>query len=407
MDEIQDFVKTNIPTSTDNKKGKQVSFFDQLPSQATINPRNQGSSSSQTHNLSHVHVDEEAVEAVLAISSLRSGKDLLDPFKDHPLHKSSIDDETPTVVVDQDSSSDDEEERVRAEANPDTYKPPVLYPQALSKPKAKVSESDDHFLEAFQKVTTTIPLVDAIRHISSYAKFLKGICTPHRSPKRIQLSENISSIMINSLLIKKRDLGAPMITSEIGGMTFTRSLLDTRASINILPKAIFDHHHVGELQPFLIELCLADGSVRKPHGIVEDVIFRIELCYFLVDFLVVDMKMRKMRDCGKGEVILKVREHTVKVNINKLMKYPSQAFEDLGVIDLFDDQDIETCIEEVMMVNEGADFEELPLDEPTRELKPLPSTLKYAFLDSQQVKPVIISSQLNEEQGKRLLDVLR
>ena len=328
----------NIPTSTDNKKDKQVSFSDQLPSQATINPRNQGSSSRQTHNLSHVHVDEEAVETALAISSLRSGNDLPDPYKDHPLHRSSIDDETLTVVVEPDSSSEDEEERVRAEPNPNTYKPPVPYPQALSKPKAKVSESDDHLLEAFQKVTITIPLVDAIRHIPSYAKFLKCICTPHRSPKRIQLIENISSIMMNSLPIKKRDPGAPMITSEIGGMTFTRSLLDTGASINILPKAVYDRYHVGELQPFLIELCLADGSIRKPHDIVENVIVRIEGYYFSVDFLVVDMKITKelsqapiiqgrpflatakaITDWGKGEVILKVGEHTVKVNINKLM----------------------------------------------------------------------------------------
>ena len=146
VDEIHDFVKTNIPTLTDNKKGKQVSFFDQLPSQATINPRNHGSSSSQTHNLSHVHVDEEAVEAALAISSLRSSKDLPDPYKDHPLHKTLIVEETPTVVEEQDNSSDDEEERVRAEPNPDTYKPHVPYPQALSKPKTKVSESDDHLL---------------------------------------------------------------------------------------------------------------------------------------------------------------------------------------------------------------------------------------------------------------------
>ena len=116
------------------------------------------------------------MEAALVISSLRSGKDLPDPYKYHPLHKSSIDDETPTVVGEQDSSSDDEEERVRAKPNPDTYKPPVSYPQALSKPKAKVSESDDHLLEAFQKVIITIPLVDAIRHIPSYAKFLEGIC---------------------------------------------------------------------------------------------------------------------------------------------------------------------------------------------------------------------------------------
>ena len=182
----------NIPTSIDNKKDKHVSFSDQLPSQATINPRNQGASSSQMHNLSHVHVDEEAVETLLSISSLWGDKDLPDPYKDHPLHKSSIDEETPTVIVEKDSRSEDEEERARAEPNPDIYKPPVPYPQALSKPRAKVSESDDHLLEAFQKVTITISLVDSIKHIPSYAKFLKGICTPHGSPKWIQLSENIS-----------------------------------------------------------------------------------------------------------------------------------------------------------------------------------------------------------------------
>ena len=55
-------------------------------------------------------------------------------------------------------------------------------------------------------------------------------------------------------------------------------------------------------------------------------------------------------------MILKVGEHTVKVNNNKLMKYPSQAFEDLGAIILFDDQDIETCIEEVMTINAEATF---------------------------------------------------
>ena len=110
-----------------------------------------------------------------------------------------------------------------------------------------MSETDDHLLDALQKVTITIPLVDAIKHIPSYAKFIKVIFTPHRSPKRIQLSENISSIMMNSLPIKKRDHGAPMITSEIGGMTFTISLLDTVANINILHKAVFYRHHVGEL----------------------------------------------------------------------------------------------------------------------------------------------------------------
>ena len=355
VDEIQDFVKTNVQPTTD-KKGKQVNFTNQLPSQAMTNPRNQGASSIQIHNINHVHVDEEAVESALAISSLRSGKALPDPYKYHPSHQGQNEEKETLINVEQDSDSKDEEEQVAAEPNPQKYKPPVPYPQALNRPKAKNSEIDDNLLDAFKNLQITIPLIDAIKHIPSYAKFLKGICTPHRNPKRIQLSETVSSIMMNSLPVKKRDPGAPMITSEIGGMSCTRSLLDTGASINVHPKAVFDHHHVGELQPFLVELCLADGSVRKPHGLVEDVIIRIEDFYFLVDFLVVDMKMTKelsqapiilgrpflttakaVTDWGKGEVILKVGEHTVKVDINKLIKYHQRASEDLGAIDFADD----------------------------------------------------------------------
>ena len=100
-------------------------------------------------------------------------------------------------------------------------------------------------------------------------------------------------------------------------------------------------------------------------------------------------------------------EHTLKVDINKLMKYPSRAFEDLGAIDFVEDQDIGACIEEVMMIDEEAIFEELLMDEPTLDLKTLPSTLKYAFLDEEKAKPVIISSKLDIKQEEQLLEVLR
>ena len=136
VDEIQDFVKTNVQLRT-NKKGKQVTFTDQLSSQATTNPRNQGASSSQTHNINHVHVDEEAVEKTLAISSIRSGKYLLDPYKDDPIHQGLIMEDTPNIV-EHDSDLEDEEEQTKAEPNPDTYKPHVPYPQALNRPKAKM-----------------------------------------------------------------------------------------------------------------------------------------------------------------------------------------------------------------------------------------------------------------------------
>ncbi|MED6190980.1 hypothetical protein PIB30_111344, partial [Stylosanthes scabra] len=40
-------------------------------------------------------------------------------------------------------------------------------------------------------------------------------------------------------------------------------------------------------------------------------------------------------------------------------------------------------------------------------LKPLPSTLKYAFLDKEETLPVIISSTLSSEEEESLLIVLK
>ena len=60
-----------------------------------------------------------------------------------------------------------------------------------------------------------------------------------------------------------------------------------------------------------------------------------------------------------------------------------------------------------MMIDEEAKFEELPMDKLSLDLKALPSTLKYAFLDEEKAKPVIISSRLDIKQKEKLLEVLR
>ena len=43
---------------------------------------------------------------------------------------------------------------------------------------------------------------------------------------------------------------------------------------------------------------------------------------------------------------------------------------------------------------------------PTIELKPLPSGLRYAFLNNDQDSPMIISDKLSQEESLRLLTVL-
>ena len=269
--------------SIEKRKGKRVEFIDQLPFQPLAYPRNVGqASSSRTHNVNEDRIDSAVVEAH-AISGLQSGKVLVNPHTDHKRHKDSLEEKdahpSPTIILEEDFDYEEApDEESRAEPNPEVYKPPVPYPQLLSRPRVSTSDSDDTLIEAFRQVTITIPLVDVIQHIPSYAKFLKGLCTPTRKLKRIQMSETISSIMLSTLPCKRHDPRAPMISCEIGGRTFTWSLLNTGASVNTLPKGVYDIFPLGELQPLFIELSLADGSVRRPHGVVEDVIVKVENC---------------------------------------------------------------------------------------------------------------------------------
>ena len=61
----------------------------------------------------------------LAISSLRSGKDLPNPYKDHPIHQGPIEEEETPVIIEHDKGSEDEEEQAKDKPNPNTYKPPL------------------------------------------------------------------------------------------------------------------------------------------------------------------------------------------------------------------------------------------------------------------------------------------
>ena len=86
--------------------------------------------------MNHVHIDDEAVETTLPISSLRIVKDLLDPYKDHSFYQGLVNEETPIVITEQDIISEDEEEQTNTEPNPDKNRLHVPYPQVLNHPKA-------------------------------------------------------------------------------------------------------------------------------------------------------------------------------------------------------------------------------------------------------------------------------
>ena len=54
------------------------------------------------------------------------------------------------------------------------------------------------------------------------------------------LSEDVSAVILKQLPRKLKDLGAPLISCDIGGVTFEKILLDLGASVNLLPTSIYE-----------------------------------------------------------------------------------------------------------------------------------------------------------------------
>ena len=148
-------------------------------------------------------------------------------------------------------------------------------------------------LEVLRQVKVNIPLLDMIKQVPTYAKFLKDLCTVKKGlnvNKKAFLTEQVSAIIGNKTLVKYKDPGCPTISVNIGGISVEKALLDLGVSVNLLPYSMYKQLGLGELKPTNITLSLADRSVKIPKGIVEDVLVKIDKFYYPVFFIVLDTK---------------------------------------------------------------------------------------------------------------------
>ena len=138
-----------------------------------------------------------------------------------------------------------------------------------------------------------IPLLDAIKKIPSYAKFLKDLCTVKRKlgvNKDAFMTEQSTSLIRNNLPPKYKDPRSPTISIVVGNSKLGHDLVDLGASVNLLPYSIYVELGLGELEPTNLTLQLVDRSVKIPRGIVKDVLVQVDKFYFHVDFVVLYTK---------------------------------------------------------------------------------------------------------------------
>ena len=237
-----------------------------FPSQTLPNPKGVHEVGSSSNS----RMDE-----VKAIITLRSGREIEQPV--------------PKAVEETCKEKEAEPERVSISEDSMKHCMPPQFPQALR--SKKMASQQAGILEVLRQVKVNIPLLDIIKQVPAYAKFLKDLCTIKKGlgiEKKAFITEQVSAIIQSKNPVKYKDPGSPTILVNIGGTCIDKALLDLGASVNLLPYSVYKQLGLGELKPTNITLSLADRSVKIPKGIVEDVLVKVDKFYYPVDFVVLD-----------------------------------------------------------------------------------------------------------------------
>ncbi|XP_076954249.1 uncharacterized protein LOC143628580 [Bidens hawaiensis] len=153
-------------------------------------------------------------------------------------------------------------------------------------------------METFRKVEVNIPLLDAIKQVPRYAKFLKELCTSKKKLKgneTVKVNENVSTILQKRLPPKCKD---PCFH-------YSLTVEKDRGSHSIL----------------------ADKSMVHPKGVLEDILVQVNELVLPVDFYVLDMEDGDTSDSSSilGTLSMEFDGEIINFNIYDAMRYPSDV----------------------------------------------------------------------------------
>ncbi|CAN6579285.1 unnamed protein product [Malus baccata var. baccata] len=275
----------------------------------------------------------------------------------------------------------------------------VPFPSRFMHTKKEEAERD--ILETFRKVQVNIPLLDAIKQVPRYAKFLKELCTTR---KRMSTKEVVK---VNHLIFPADFYVLKMDESDhtpslpiLLGRPFMKTAQTKIDVFNGTLSMEFD----GEVVNFNLS-----DSIKYPSE--DHSCFSIDIIDSLVHGYLEDLNDDVLEKVITRGMELKTMDgdpmHTYRTHESFHVVASSEEFIELvaaleslpkhgGKSPNFDFSPISTN-------------KLLPsiIQAPVLEIKPLPSHLKYIFLGENETLPAIISSSLTALEDEKLVRVLK
>nr|GFB61648.1 reverse transcriptase domain-containing protein [Tanacetum cinerariifolium] len=238
---------------------------------------------------------------------------------------------TPKKVVKQETEETMDKEQSNFQGSIAHIQPPVTL----------ISEPD---------VSKTLPnFADALILMPKFTNTIKSLLTNKDKLfklAKIPLSENCSVMLLKKLLEKLGEPGKFLIPCNFPGMDICHALADLSTSINLMPLSILKKLSLPKLTLTRMTLELADRSITRLKGVVEDVFVKVGKFYFPTDFVVVDFEAdprvplilgrsflrtgRTLIDVYGEEITLRFNDEAVTFNLNQTTRY-SSTYDDLSI----------------------------------------------------------------------------
>ncbi|XP_070045088.1 uncharacterized protein [Nicotiana tomentosiformis] len=171
--------------------------------------------------------------------------------------------------------------------------------------------------------------VEALEQMPDYAKFMKDLMTKKRPMnfETIKVTHQVSAI-VHSMDHKLEDPGAFTIPCTIGSAEFAKALCDLGASFNLIPYSVFKTLGIGKPRPTSMRLQMDDRTMKRPLGVIEDILVRVDkfilpanfdILHCKVDYEVLIILGRPFLAMGKALFDVKARELTFRVGYEKVV----------------------------------------------------------------------------------------
>ncbi|XP_015159080.1 uncharacterized protein [Solanum tuberosum] len=275
-----------------------------------------------------------------------------------------------------------------------------------------------------------------------FGKFLSLLKQRFTEYKTVALTEKCSSRIQNKLPKKLKDPGSFTVQITIGQSVHARELCDLGESINLMPLSLYLKLGLGSPKRTTVILQLADRSIARPEGVVEDVLVQVCSLIFLVDFVVLDFEPdskvsfilgrpflatgRALIDVAAGQLTMRAHDKVEAFDVYRPLKLPF-IYEESSAITVVDyigivsedplervlvgqelegdteAQETESYLNLAVVETRRTQVESLDRElgsppkpsieeAPKLELKALSAHLRYAYLGTNETLPAILSA---------------